>query len=143
MRRWWLLALLVAGVAAATAGGGAAPFAGPDAHRLAQVTADATIGAAAVQAAVLPGRAEESRSTLTHVAPERAPLSLAALLAALVAVPVVARCRSRSHALRSRFDPRRPATGGGPQGPAAPPSRLTSLFVGAARCRAAESEVPN
>ncbi len=95
MRRWWLLALLVAGVAAATAGGGAAPFAGPDAHRLAQVTADATIGAAAVQAAVLPGRAEESRSTLTHVAPERAPLSLAALLAALVAVPVVARCRSR------------------------------------------------
>ena len=95
MRRWWLLALLVTGAAAATSGGGAAPFAGPDAHRLAQVTADATIGAAAVQAAVLPGRAEESRSTLTHAAAERAPMSFAALLASIVAIPVVARYRSR------------------------------------------------
>ena len=89
-----LLALLVAGTAAATSGA-AASFAGPDAHRLAQVTADATIGAAAVQAAVLPGRAEDTRTTLTHAAPERAPMSFAALLAALVALPVLRWGRSR------------------------------------------------
>ena len=59
-------------------------MAGTGAHRfVAHVTADATISAAAVQAAVLPWRGEEGRSTLTHTAPERAPMSLAALLAAM------------------------------------------------------------
>jgi hypothetical protein len=104
MRRWWLLALLVTGAAAATAGGGPALYAGPDAYRLARATADATIGAAAMQAAVLPGRAEESRTTLTHAAPERAPVSLAALVAALVAIPVV----SRRHSCRARSGPASP-----------------------------------
>jgi hypothetical protein len=101
MRRWWLLALLVAGAAAATFGGGAAQSPGSDAYRLAQVTGHDAIGAGVVQAAVLPGRADESRSALTHAAPERAPMSLAAVLAALVAIPALARCRSR----RSRSGP--------------------------------------
>ncbi len=91
-----MLALLVAGAAAAVSGAGGATSVGTGAHRFAsRVTADATISAVAVQAAVLPWRGDEGRSTLTHAAPDRAPMSLAAVLAAVAAIPAVARCRSR------------------------------------------------
>ncbi|MEA2704416.1 MAG: hypothetical protein QOD63_2361 [Actinomycetota bacterium] len=96
VRRWWLLALLVAGAAAAVSGAGGATSVGTGAHRFAsEVTADATLGAVAVQAAVLPWRGEESLSTLTRAEPERAPMLPAAVLAVLAAIPGMARCRSR------------------------------------------------
>ena len=89
-RRWWLLALLVAGAAAAASGGGTAQLVAPGSHRfLSQVTADATVGATNVQAA-LPWRVDEGPSMFTRAVPERVPLSLAALLASLMAVPTVA-----------------------------------------------------